>query len=211
MESGVGFLKASIDLSSERDFLIKEKIISEKKSTTLGEGSISGVDINRFRPNSEMRAKIRSELQISTNAIVFLYVGRLNKDKGISELLDSFLKLKKLSNSETHLIIVGPDEEAIVANAAEKIAAAKKYIHILPYCEQPEFYMAASDVLVLPSYREGFGVVIIEAAAVGITSIGSRIYGISDAIVDNKTGLLFNLADPEDLSQKMLLLVTDND
>ena len=75
--------------------------------------------------------------------------------------------------------------------------------------EAPERYMAAGDVFCLPSYREGFGAVIIEAAAAGLPAIGSRIYGITDAIGDGVTGILVAAADVEGLADAMRLLALD--
>jgi glycosyltransferase involved in cell wall biosynthesis len=70
------------------------------------------------------------------------------------------------------------------------VGKKSEQIRLVPYTREPEKYLAASDVLCLPSYREGFGNVIIEAAAMGIPSIASNIYGITDAIINNKTGFL---------------------
>jgi glycosyltransferase involved in cell wall biosynthesis len=69
--------------------------------------------------------------------------------------------------------------------------------------------MAASDMLCLPSYREGFGLVLIEAAATGIPTIGSRIYGISDAVVEAETGLLFKPGDVDELAEKIAVLIEE--
>ena len=71
--------------------------------------------------------------------------------------------------------------------------------------------MSLADVFCLPSYREGFGSVIIEAAACGTPSIGSNIYGLSDAIEDNRTGLLYEVGNINDLFEKMQILITDKE
>ena len=70
----------------------------------------------------------------------------------------------------------------------------------------PDKIINGCDILVLPSFREGFGVVIIEAAAIGLPSIGSNIYGIQDAIKTNKSGLLFQSGNVQDLFEKMYTL-----
>ena len=77
------------------------------------------------------------------------------------------------------------------------------------YTPAPERYIAAADLLCLPSYREGFGSVVIEAAAAGLPAIGSRIYGVVDAVVDGKTGLLFDAGNVEELGSKLRLLLGD--
>jgi glycosyltransferase involved in cell wall biosynthesis len=74
----------------------------------------------------------------------------------------------------------------------------------------PEAYMAAADILCLPSYREGFGTVVIEAAAVGISTIASRIYGLTDAVVDGETGLLHEPRDINAIKDCMEQMITNN-
>ena len=83
-------------------------------------------------------------------------------------------------------------------------------VQFFPYTPNPENFMLAADVFCLPSYREGFGTVIIESAACGIPSIGSNISGLSDSIVNNKTGLLVNVGDISSLSAAMIKLAEDD-
>jgi glycosyltransferase involved in cell wall biosynthesis len=104
---------------------------------------------------------------------------------------------------------VGPDEEGIRAQMKSALGPAVAYARFLDYTEHPENYMAAADVFCLPSYREGFGVTVIEAAACGVPSIGSRIYGITDAIEEGATGLLFEAGNVEELARCMVHLATD--
>jgi hypothetical protein len=100
----------------------------------------------------------------------------------------------------------GPDEEALTGTVR---SAAGANLRLVGMTEAPERYMAAGDVFCLPSYREGFGAVIIEAAAAGLPAIGSRIYGITDAIGDGVTGILVAAADVEGLADAMRLLALD--
>ena len=178
-----------VDSPSQREFLLKNNIIKNYKSTVLGHGSISGVDLNRFYPNPLARKIVRQELNVNDSIIVFLFVGRLKKDKGVVELTKAFSRLC-LSMKNINLWFVGTDEENL-QKKLESICSGKMCnIRFIPFTAQPEKYMAAADVLCLPSYREGFGSAVIEAAACGIPAIGSRIYGLTDAIIDYKTGLL---------------------
>jgi glycosyltransferase involved in cell wall biosynthesis len=105
------------------------------------------------------------------------------------------------------LLIVGPDEDNIHKSLVSDIYSDR--IIVKGYTSEPEKFMCISDFLCLPSHREGFGMVILEAAACGIPSIGSDIYGIQDAIVHNKTGLLFEKSNPEYLS-KSIKILTNN-
>lgn len=196
---------------SERDFLIREKIISAKKSVVLGKGSISGVDMSRFKPDAERKAVMRKRLSLTNEDTVLLYLGRLTKDKGILDLYEAFGSIDSPKFRNVHLVIVGPDEEGVLNHLSNVSDDIKNRIHILPYTDVPEDFLCMADILVLPSYREGFGVVVIEAAAFKVPSIGSRIYGITDAIQENQTGVLFEVGNKDELVEKIKLLAENSD
>ena len=181
-----------VDSESQRKFLIKEKVLNLNKSIVFGLGSVSGVNLKKFKENKIFFSKVRRRLKIPINSLVFLYLGRLNKDKGVLDLAKCF---SRISSKNCFLLVVGPDE----GNYVKKIKIINKdkllNIRFIGLTENPEEYLSASNVLCLPSYREGFGNVIIEAASMGVPSIGSNIYGITDAIIDNKTGLLHKPGD----------------
>lgn len=176
-----------IDSPSQRDFLLQERVVLASKTVVFGKGSISGVDKGRFKSDSEARQNIRQRLNIQDDKVLFLFVGRLTRDKGVLDLAQAF---NQLNQTAAHLLFVGPDEQAMQAEIVSILGAGNSRLHFVGHTDTPEFYMAAADVLCLPSYREGFGSVVIEAAAVGIPAIASRIYGLTDAVVDGETGLL---------------------
>ena len=195
-----------VDSRSQRDFLIEQGIVSNEKSTVLADGSICGVDTDKFSPNVEARKRIRKEYGISESDVVFLYLGRLNRDKGLLDLAHSFNEVcSKYDN--THLVIVGPDEQGVGEEVESICASCKQKVHIAGYTDVPEQYFASADVFCLPSYREGFGVVIIQAASAGIPSIGTKIYGVVDTIEDGKTGLLYHPRDVDGLTSKMIEMI----
>lgn len=181
-----------VDSPSQRQFLIDEKVLCKKNSIVFGLGSVSGVDLKRFKSSKAAFDECRHTLEISEGAFVFTYLGRLNKDKGVLDLANAF---SLIENKKAYLLIVGPDEGGFV-DEIKKINAHKlEQIRFVGFTSVPEQYLAASNALCLPSYREGFGSVIIEAAAMGLPAIASNIYGISDAVVNNQTGLLHTPAD----------------
>lgn len=190
-----------IDSHSQKDFLMKEKVLKEEQGIILGSGSISGVDINRFKSNKLKRNNLRKELNIKEDEVLFGFVGRLTNDKGIRELLEAF-NCKELSDSK--LLIVGPDEE----NLTELLK--KENVIYLGYQSIPEDYLNIMDVFCLPSHREGFGSVLIEAGAMEIPCIASNIYGIQDAVLDGETGLLHEVGNVKDIRKKMIQLKKDN-
>lgn len=197
-----------IDSPSQREFLLSENIVSTARSTVLAQGSISGVDLQRFVPDSAAKYSVRQEHAIPKNAKVVLYLGRLKRDKGIIELIKAFTKLDQ--TYDTFLLIVGPDEENLVGSlediAKDKIAQ----IRFVPYTDQPQRYLAAADLFCLPSYREGFGSVVIEAAACGVPAVATNIYGLSDAVEDGITGLLVPVSNAEALRKGIARLLDDS-
>ena len=192
--------EVTVDSPSQRIFLLQEKIVSKHKSHVLGEGSISGVNISRFKRNSADRDTIRNKFKISDNSMVFLFLGRLCKEKGLDELLAAYSLIKK-THSNIFLMIVGPNEEKYDDDFFSDYSDIN--VIVVGGTNTPEKYFSAADIFVLPSHREGFGTVIIEAAASGLPSIGSNIYGLSDAIIDGKTGLLHKVNNIQDLTLKL--------
>lgn len=175
-----------IDSPSQQQFLINQKVLTKERSIVFGVGSVSGVDLKRFKPSKKVLTEVRHELGIPEDAFVFIYLGRLNKDKGILDLARAFTSLK---NKNTCLLVVGPDEGDFVEEMKRLCGGSVDRLRFVAYTRTPERFLAASNVLCLPSYREGFGSVVIEAAAIGLPAIASNIYGISDAIVEKKNGL----------------------
>ena len=170
----------------------------------LGSGSISGVDLNKFKYSHHKRIEIREQLKIPENAYVFTFLGRLCKDKGIDELIEAFQEVSKYHPS-AYLILVGPNEGIYDKTYISRFF--NNNIITVGHTDNPEYYFSASDSLVLPSYREGFGTTVLEAASCGIPTIASNIYGLSDAVVNEKTGLLHEVKDVESLTSSMLKLV----
>ncbi len=198
-----------VDSASQRDFLRAESVLRPSQGEVLGSGSISGVDADRFRPDAAARAAIRLELSIPPSALVFLFVGRLNRDKGVLDLASAFESIAR-ERDDVFLVIVGPDEECLAPEVRDRCAKAATRVRFVSWTEVPERYMAASDIFCLPSYREGFGSVVIEAAATGLPAIGSRIYGIMDAIQDGSTGLLFAAGNVPEFTAAMMRLAGDD-
>ncbi len=198
------------DSHSQREFLIRNGIVSRGGIGVLADGSISGVDTERFRPDAASRARLRAQRSIPDDAVVFLFLGRLCRDKGAVELLEAFSSAAK-DSSRLHLLLVGPDEESLDPVIA---AAARRYpgrIHRQGFTDRPQEFMAASDVFVLPSHREGFGSVVLEAGAVGLPVIASRIYGLTDAVEEGVTGILHEVGSIEALTEAIRRLAQDQD
>jgi glycosyltransferase involved in cell wall biosynthesis len=189
------------DSASQRDFLIAEGVTRPAKITVLADGSISGVDGKRFKSDAETRNAVRSRLGYSDADVLALFVGRLNRDKGVLDLVAAFSKASERVPNLA-LLLVGPDE-ANLEQEINALAGDNSRMRLLGGTPVPESFMAAADFFCLPSYREGFGTVVIEAAACGLPALASAIYGLTDAVEDGVTGLLHA---PGDISAISALL-----
>lgn len=198
------------DSSSQRDFLVNEGVLPPCKARVIGVGSICGVDPLRFHPDTKARQTVRHDLGIAQDAKVILFVGRLNRDKGMLDLAAAFDVIAK-HHPDVALLLVGAEEDIPFSRMQEICHAERDRLHYVSFTPTPERYMTAADIFCLPSYREGFGMTIIEAAACGVPAVASRIYGITDAVEDGKTGLLFPAGDVTVLTQALLKLIMDMD
>ncbi len=200
--------KLLADSQSQVDFIVQEKVASVKKLQMIHKGSISGVDLDRFSVNNEARIMIREEIGASSGDVLFLFLGRLNRDKGVLDLAAAFSVLAE-SRRDIRLAFIGPDEEGLTEEISVICKPCIERVYFKGFTDKPEHFFSAADVFVLPSYREGFGTSVIEAAAAAVPCIGSDIYGLSDAIVDQQTGQLFTCGNVVALGKAMERLVQD--
>ena len=210
---GVLTTRCYTDSPSQRSFLIAEGIIQAEKLLVIGAGSLAGVDTGRFdrsRFTPHECEALKDTLRIPHDAPVLLFVGRITADKGVRELLKAFRQLSATSR-DAHLVFVGhfDTESGMSSSVTREDVAGIQNAHVVDYTSAPEAYMAIADILCLPSYREGFGTVVIEAAAMGVPTVGTQIYGLTDAVVQGETGLLVPPRDVEDLTAALEKLLSD--
>jgi glycosyltransferase involved in cell wall biosynthesis len=201
------------DSASQRQFLIEQGVLKPGRLFVIGAGSLAGVDFTRFdrgRFPAESRHALRQSLGIPADVEILLFVGRITIDKGVHELLKAFTEIK-MAGSRAHLIFVGPLESDIGVGGENSLLEinAGHDVHFVGYSECPEQYMSIADILCLPSYREGFGTVVIEAAAMSVPTVGTNIYGLSDAIEHGKTGILVKPQDSNSLQKGLVMLLAD--
>jgi len=202
--------KVVVDSQSQQEFLIQHNVIDKKRSVVIGSGSLAGVDIDLFAPNSMVRDATRQKMNAGSQDIVFLFVGRLDVEKGIIELIKAYsIVARECPN--TSLWLVGPAETEVYKLEELIKFLGVNSIRFLPYTATPEKFMIAADVFCLPSHREGFGTVIIESASCGIPAIGTRISGLSDSIDDEQTGFLVARGDINGLAERMSKLALDEE
>ncbi|WP_094561732.1 glycosyltransferase [Synechococcus sp. 8F6] len=191
-----------VDSPSQLAFLVGQGVVSASRGTVLGAGSICGVNTQRFRPDKIARQAVRKKLGTPTGAFVCLYLGRLNYDKGVLDLARAFAKVAS-SNANAELWVVGPDEANLFGKMQVLLQNVKSQVKRVDFTPEPERFMQAADLFCMPSYREGFGSSVIEAAACGVPALVSDIYGLTDAVVDGKTGWMHEAGNVQELARRM--------
>ena len=198
------------DSPSQLEFLVQEGVVQRAKIEVLGNGSVCGVNADRFQPNPKCRSDVRQQYGIPNNAVLGVFVGRITADKGVLDLAHA-IRILNEDGLDLYVAFVGPDEGNMKAAITLASGSDSQRIIMTGFSATPESFMSAADFLVLPSYREGFGSTIIEAAACGIPAIGTRIYGIVDAIDEGATGLLVEPGDINQLADAMRTLAIDEE
>jgi glycosyltransferase involved in cell wall biosynthesis len=193
---------------SERSVLEREGVVPAGRARLIANGSLCGVDLGRFRADPQWRRDARGELGLPAGALVALFLGRITRDKGVLDLAHAFRAVAG-AIPQAYLVYVGPDEQGLEPALREAAGEHGARLRIRGLTEAPERYIAAADLLALPSYREGFGNVLIEAAAAGVPALASRIYGIEDALRDGETGLLHPPGDVAAIAAGLRRLLED--
>jgi len=195
--------------ASERAFLETEIESTTQRIKVLGSGSICGVNLGRFKPDQSARELQRKIFGIPDNAVVAVFLGRLTRDKGVFLLVEAYRTVAAEFNN-FYLVIAGPDEDNVVQHLVDGIGdSARDRLIVSSFVERPWVLLNAADFLCLLSKREGFGMVAIEAGACGIPSIGTKIYGLEDAIIDGETGMLVPVNDLSETVDALRKLIVD--
>jgi glycosyltransferase involved in cell wall biosynthesis len=196
---------------SIRQQAVASGFCGETKIHVLGSGSTNGVDaLDRFNPLKRApgaQEEIRRSHGIPVESPVVGYVGRIVRDKGIGELADAWQDLSQEFPS-LHLILVGPLEpqDPVPPRVLERLESDPR-VHFIGSVAEPGPYYAAMDILALPTYREGFPVTPLEAAAMQLPVVATRVDGCTEAVVDGVTGLLVPPFDSQALAEAMRRLL----
>ena len=193
--------KILVDGIAQRKFLIDKGILNAENSEVLGNGSVGGVNPTRFHPNAKTKQVIRAELGIDKNEIVFGFLGRLNKDKGVLDLANAFNRICEKFDT-ARLLLIGKDEESL-GPVIEAIITSPGSVILYGRTSQPEILLQAMDIFCLPSYREGFATSVLEAATLEIPVICSDTYGLIGSMIENKSGLRHGVGDVNSLYLQM--------
>ncbi|MCB0709086.1 MAG: glycosyltransferase family 4 protein [Chitinophagaceae bacterium] len=193
--------------ASLKQFITDHKLCNPVKLSMIGKGSTNGVNINRFNQKNfdvKILESIKTEINYSTENKYLLCIGRLVVDKGITELVNVFTQLQK-DNADLILILTGEFEnelDPLPKSTLQEIRFNPSIIHI-NWTNYVEYYMYLSNIFIFPSHREGFPNVLLQAGAMQLPVICSRIAGNVDIVTDNKTGLIFDCGNEQQLLQQI--------
>ena len=184
--------------------------ITDKPMRVLGYGNVRGVDLNYWKRSGGTRTEgWLSERREKKEPFIFVFVGRIVRDKGINELVNAFFRLNK-NYPDTRLLLVGPAEDDLDPVLPETRMAIEKEESIISVGSQKDVrpYYEASDALVFPSYREGFPNVVLEAGAMELPSIVTDINGSREIIEEGVNGVIVPPRDESALYEAMEDMVT---
>ncbi len=197
-----------------KDIILKNKYTSLHKLKVIGNGSSNGIDVEYFS-NQTIDIKsidnLKTTLSINSDDVVFTFVGRLVKDKGINELISAFKKLSE-KHQNIKLLLVGTFESELDPLEADTIKEIDTNINIISVGWKNDVrpYFAVSDILAFPSYREGFPNVVMQAGAMGLPSIVTDINGCNEIIKDNINGIIIPPKNEERLFTAMNTLIENS-
>lgn len=211
-----------------KDFILKEKFCPPHKLKVIGNGSTNGIDTAYFNPalfSTQQKKEIRQQWQLEDGDFVWIFVGRLVKDKGINELVAAFRQLiEELNDSENKnstvdnirnrapkLLLVGPLESELDPLLPETLREMEHNKNILTVGYQKDVrpYLAAADALIFPSYREGFPNVVMQAGAMELPSIVTNINGCNEIVKNNENGMIISVKNKDQIYNALLKLMAD--
>jgi glycosyltransferase involved in cell wall biosynthesis len=197
-----------------QDYVLQNKLTYKEKLQIIGHGSSNGIDTEYFQRTKDIldQAKhIKKEYQL-TGKFVFCFVGRVVKDKGINELMYAFDRLSQKYKNTT-LLVVGQLENKLdpISLISEKILENNDNIHYVGFQSDIRPYLAASDCFVLPTYREGFPNVVLQACSMELACIVTDINGCNEIIEDHKNGLIVSPKNKEKLYSAMYMMITEEE
>lgn len=182
--------------------------ITHKELHIVGNGNINGIDMTYFDRTEEVMKKAESIRK--KDCITFCFVGRIVGDKGMNELAEAFARLEKEFPS-CRLLLVGDFEEKLdpVSPETKRMFLENSRVTFAGWQQDIRPYLAASDIFVFPSYREGFPNVVLQAGAMGLPSIVTDINGSSEIIRDGVNGVIIPPRDTEALWKAMRNMLAD--
>ncbi len=183
--------------------------ITRKPLKLIGSGNIAGIDVEHYSRNApgvaEQSQCLAKELGVADDTFVFLFIGRLNLDKGVQELVAAFISLvDSRPNVDLRLLVVGPlDETAPIGHSTQRVMKEHPGIHCVGFQSDVRPFLFLANVLCLPSYREGFPNVLLQANAMSVPAITTNISGCNEIITPDLNGWIVHPRDEVHLAEAM--------
>lgn len=183
---------------------IVQNDLTSKKVDVIHNGSPNGMVIDDFINSQYNKSEIREELNILKSDFVYGFVGRIVGDKGINELIEAFQVLNE-EYKNTKLLLIGLYEEELDPLKKETIEEIKNNQNIIELGFQKDVkkYLSIINVFVSPSYREGFGLSLLEANLMGKPVIATKVTGYTEIVTQGENGFLIPIKNSEELKNKM--------
>lgn len=196
------------------EYMADRKLCPREKMQVIGNGASNGIDTDFFDPEqiSQVSQKeIRDKYKIPEDAFVFCFIGRMVRDKGVQELIEAFDDLSRKYPERMKLLLVGDYEPALdpISKTTQDVIEKNGDILCTGIQQDVRLFLKVSDVFVLPSYREGFPAVVLEAGAMGVPAIVSDINGCNEIITPGYNGLIVPPKDVLQLREAMEKIFTD--
>lgn len=196
-----------------KDIILESRFTTENKLKVIANGSSNGINTEYFNPelyDKNSNTRIRKELGFSNEDFIFVFAGRMVKDKGVNELIKTF---EKISNEFKHskLLLLGDYERDLdpLLPETEEIINTNKNIKFTGFIKDIRPYFSTSDALVFPTYREGFPNVVMQACAMNLASIVTDINGCNEIIEHNNNGIIIPPKDEHALYEAMKFMLTN--
>jgi len=206
-------LKVYPNSKNLQNFIVESKFCRPEKLKVIGNGSSNGIDVNYFKISDQIQQEaemLKSKFRITEENFVFVFVGRMVKDKGIEELTQAFSELNKIY-PHLRLLLVGSMEPELdpLSEACLSLISDNDNIISAGFQNDVRPYLAISHALAFPSYREGFPNVPMQAGCFNLPSIVTDINGCNEIIQDKVNGLIIPVKDTEALKNAMDLIIAD--
>lgn len=211
IEKIISVFSTDIRQASEKnkDLCVRSHLYRPNKSKVLGKGGTIGVDISIYdiSKKNQYRSEIFEKYNIPVKAMLFGFVGRIQSDKGINELIEAFKKVLE-KNSNLYLMLVGfVDKANPIKPENMEWAQNSPNVVFTGRVDGAQKYTSAFDVLVHPTYREGFSMVLQEAAAVKTPIITTNIIGPAEFITNGFNGVIVEPHDSDDLYNGLMFAI----
>lgn len=191
------------------EFAVSEKLYHASKAKVMGDGGTIGIDFSQFDINrkSALKEQIYKKHPALKNKVVFGFIGRLDKDKGVNELFKAFIELNKRNDNVALVVVGGIDKPSGINDEYYTIVKNMNNVLFTGFTTEVVAYLSSFDYLVHPSYREGFSMVIQQAMAMGVCVITTNIPGPSEVIENGVSGITVTVKSAEELENAMRTMI----